>query len=339
MNNDLNGLPVTFGGVEVDDTSLPIVPAGSEDNNPNQPTQTSSDQTPANVETPDATTAPADESGEGDVAVAWYQEAAAVLGIELEETATFDSNVEGITSLVKTAADKLSAAKVNEYLSSNPTLRDVAAFILNGGDIKEYVKATEQNWSSLSLKDDDEFTQVNVITQALKASNLSDGIIESFINSAKDSKTLPALAKDQLKILQAKEEAEKTILLNNQQKYRQEQEANFQAEFNLVIGIVEKGIIADYILPKEKSKDFLNAFYGSDENSITAKYEKLSVDKKLAVAMFIENDAKPLAVKKASTPNDMFTRRTDKTGGSTNPSNNNQPGELIAEIPFKPLNN
>lgn len=334
-STETTSIPLVFDGVEVIDATGTTIP-DTENQEPN-PDETAEGKAtdpkePANESADDA---PNPNKEPDEKPATWFQEAATVLGIQLEADATFEDNIDGITSLVKTASEKLAEAKVNEYFNSNPFVKEVSDFIRNGGDIKDFIKTTENNWSSLSLKEDDEVTQIKIITEALKASNLSDAVIDSFVKDAKEKKTLNDLAKDQLKVLQTKEQENKQALLAAQEEKQKLAEQQAIENYKHVTAIVEKGFIDNYILPKEKSKAFLDAFYGEGENSITHIYDKLSLEKKLAVALFIQNEAKPLPVKKATTPDNMFNRRSDKTSSSSNPTNTDQNGIVLSEVTYK----
>jgi hypothetical protein len=322
---------ITFSGVTIGEGNAePIV--GSE-------TTPVVDTTTTTTPEPDQTTIPVVEdqtqtTPEETPATAWYQEAATVLGIELAENDVFDSSVEGITSLVSKAATDLAAKQYNAYLNSNPELRDIASFINNGGNLKDYLKVSESSWATTNVTETDESTQAAVVKLALKSNGINDTVIDSLIESAKANKTLFSLAKDQLKTLQTKEASEKAALLEQQQRQVEEYNNKIIAEQQEIKTIVSKGFVNNYIIPTEQREAFVNAYYGSDENSITALYEKMNTEEKLAVALFIQNKAKPLQIKKASTNPDMFVNRTNKTGSASSPAPATGGSKVISTVNY-----
>ena len=104
----------------------------------------------------------------------------------------FDNNIDGLKDLIDTISDKKAEKAKDNYISSNPKVREYALHLANGGDDTSFFKANQiPDYSKVEITDDSKETYMeNVYATALRLKGLDQDEIQDAIELAKDKGVL-----------------------------------------------------------------------------------------------------------------------------------------------------
>lgn len=157
----------------------------------------------------------------------------------------------------KALIDDIVAYKTQEFqeqfINSNPVLREVAKHLLAGGDLEDFQKPVD--YSTVDVTKLDKAQSINYIKQSLIAEGVNPERAEKIANTYKDGE-LKSETKIALDILQNKEVEKEELRSQQIVKQQQQAEEENNRYWNTVNDIVSKGDLQGFTIPERDRQDF-----------------------------------------------------------------------------------
>lgn len=227
------------------------------DNNDPDPNDPDPDPDDSNDPDPDPNDPDPDDPDKNEPTV--VQELAQEMGIELGEDEEFEDSIEGVKKFTVKAAEELATAQLENIFEQLPDVKEYMQFRINGGDPKEYQKAsTATDYEALEIGEDDTSTQKMVIREHLVREGYEKEEIQEMLEDFEDTGMLFKQSKRYQKRLITADKKAKEALVENQRIEAEKQEKQNQKTWKEIKEIVDGGELQGVVIPKTDQKGFMD---------------------------------------------------------------------------------
>jgi hypothetical protein len=260
-------------------------------------------------------------------------------GYEFEEE--FEDTEEGITALVRSAAEKMADEHLSAALDAVPEMKEFYEFVQLGGDPKKFVatKFPDLDYTSMQYDEDNEAQHVQLVRAEMKLRGYADDYIEQEIDDYKNGGILDNKAKRALTSLKQHQQETQSKLLEEQAKEKDKLEKEAAVTWNTINKTIKesKSIKGIQIPEKDKASffDYISKPVkdGKSQRMLDAEEvgleERLFIDyllySKFAISNIIDKKAQTSAAK--SLRDRLGTKKAPKQG-SSKPAKKGDPSQL-----------
>lgn len=200
------------------------------------------------------------------------------LGWDMDE----DNTPKNIKDLVSFMDEIIANASQPAYHSEE--VKQLDEYVKNGGDLKEFYKATKSGVDTTSLDLSKENNQKAVLKEYLQVMNHSDSYIERKVNRYEESGVLEEEAEDALELLTEYNTKKEQKLLKDQEKQREVQVKQQQKFVGDVEDTIEKSdTILGVKLNTTQKKELLDYLFKVDASGRTEYHKDYVSDPKALV--------------------------------------------------------
>lgn len=176
------------------------------------------------------------------------------LGIELAEGEEFEESEEGLTSFVSTMADRIADQKLNQFFEEQPQLGEVFDFVMMGGKLEDYFKASSPELDYKNLDMDSEDVQKSVMRTLYRKMDFTNEEIDAALEDLEIGGVLKKQAEVAAKKLEGIQAKEKEALINAQREEQKKAQIRIQEYWEKVNSTVKSGAIKGFQIPATDQK-------------------------------------------------------------------------------------
>jgi len=184
-----------------------------------------------------------------------------ITGVELDIdlTETPINTPEGLAKYVDSFAEKRIEEFEAQLAERFPTAYKALLIESEGGDLNEYFKSSnvgEMDYTKVQLSEEDTSQHKKIIRDSLKLKGLDEETINDIITLAEDNKKLKEKAAPELKFLKDTQEKRAEAYTKDLEKRKMQDLQVMQGMANTIKGLVTKGEIGNFNIPKSDINSF-----------------------------------------------------------------------------------
>jgi hypothetical protein len=241
------------------------------------------DQEPEPTPEPEPKVEP-DKDSTDDTEVSIRELLAQATGYEIEDELTDD--VDGLAKGAQIIAERMFNERLEQFLSSNETIKEFVEYVQKGGDPGKYIRAVSPEVNYETFDTTDENHQKQLIKDYLKNQEYTDEEVKDLLKAYEDSGILEKQAKVSQKFLANNQKKEKEALVRQAELERQAKEEKAKQTWQQVETTLEKDNLAGLPIAKKEKDEFKKFIQATDDKGQSMriqKYNSLSMEEKLLI--------------------------------------------------------